>query len=227
VPPLSTRYAGHYAGPSPSLPLSLSLSLSLSLYLPPPRRYAAGLIVISVFSLSAFFLSFFLSPSPRRARAHGFLSVIFPPPGNYVGAADQTREEADAARRKSRFAYLNPRERASERAGKGGGRTRKKGAFGSGLPLRRRGEMENGEGACATTMGRVCTPENWPTQKKRPPSRHETKTTFEKKKESKGKRLIGGHALTTLGLVTLALIRKGSSRQLGDDTCVVCLLQGC
>jgi len=41
-------------------------------------------------------------------RARSFLSVIFLPPGNYVGAADQTREEADAALKKSRFAYLNP-----------------------------------------------------------------------------------------------------------------------
>jgi len=40
------------------------------------------------------------------------------------------------------------------------------------------------------------------------------KLLLRKKKESKGKRLIGGHALTTLGPVTLALIRKGSSRQL-------------
>jgi len=61
--------------------------------------------------ISAFFLSFFQLITASRLLApgeRGFLSVIFPPPGNYVGAADQTREETDAALKKSRFAYLNP-----------------------------------------------------------------------------------------------------------------------
>jgi len=82
--PTTPFYAGHYAA-FPS---------------------AAGLIVIS-----AFFLSFFQLITASRLltpRARSFLSVIFLPPGNYVGAADQTREEADAALKKSRFAYLNP-----------------------------------------------------------------------------------------------------------------------
>ena len=57
-----------------------------------------------------FFLIFFSTHHrvPLACSWRGFLSVIFPPPGNYVGAADQTREEADAALKKSRFAYLNP-----------------------------------------------------------------------------------------------------------------------
>lgn len=67
----------------------------------PPN--VVGLIVISAFFRSAFFLSFFQLITVSRSlapRARGFLSVIFPPPGNYVGAADQTREEADAALKK-------------------------------------------------------------------------------------------------------------------------------
>lgn len=101
---------------------------------------AAGLIVISVFFAQLFSYLFFQLITASRSlgpRACDFLSVIFPPPGNYVGAADQTREEADAALKKSRFAYLNPVRRIngergerrtikSERDGKMG---RKKGAF--------------------------------------------------------------------------------------------------
>lgn len=90
MPPLSIRYAGHYAASSLN---------------------AAGLIVISAFFARLFSYLFFQLITASRLlapRARGFLSVIFPPPGNYVGAADQTREEADAALKKSRFAYLNP-----------------------------------------------------------------------------------------------------------------------
>lgn len=73
---------------------------------------AAGLIVISVFSLSFFSYLFFQLITASRLlapRARDFLSVIFPPPGNYVGAADQTREEADAALKKKSLCIFKSR----------------------------------------------------------------------------------------------------------------------
>lgn len=68
---------------------------------------------------------------------------------------------------------------------------RKRVRFGAKLyPCNDGSEMENGvKGACATTMGRVCTPENWPTQKKWRLSQHETKTV-EKKKQKNSQREI-------------------------------------
>lgn len=76
--------------------------LSTMRYITQLSPSAAGLIVISAFFGLAFFLIFFfqlITASRLLApRARGFLSVIFPPPGNYVGAADQTREEAEARR---------------------------------------------------------------------------------------------------------------------------------
>lgn len=109
------------------------------------------------------------------------------------------------------------RERERER------RKAKRGAFRAKLPLRRLSEMENGEGACVTTMGRVCTPENWPTQKKQRLCLGMRQKLFRKKNSDrpKGEELIGGHALTTLPPRHAGACSKGvahlRTRQLRND----------
>lgn len=80
-------------------------------YVTSPRRDRSN-CDIGFFRSQLFFLSFFQLIAASRLlapRARGFLSVIFPPPGNYVGAADQTREEVDVARKKKSLCIFKSR----------------------------------------------------------------------------------------------------------------------
>lgn len=185
-----------------------------------PFPSAAGLIVISAFFARLFSYLFFqliTASCSLASRARGFLSVIFPPPGNYVGAADQTREEADAALKKSRFAYLNPVRRINgERR-----RTKRK------ERARREDRAKKGcvlsypcEDGTRQRTARARAPRQWAVFAHPKIGRRRknaaTIAAWDKnylgreKKQSKGKRLIGGHMLTTLNLVTLALTWKDS-----------------
>lgn len=71
-----------------------------------PFRHAVGYSctpVTSLIAISPFFLFQLFFPCSYLARpllVYRFLPVIFLPPGNYVGAVDQTREGAAVAKKK-------------------------------------------------------------------------------------------------------------------------------
>lgn len=215
-----------------------------------PFRHAVGyyappvtsLIAISPFFRSLCFLFFLIRArtSPGCLSSIVFCSVFSCHP--VIMWARWTKQGKEPRwRRKKSFCIFKSDRRARARSGelenggsRGGSRERE-GERGWSYP---RGEREKerkrdrGKGACATTMDRVCTPENWPAQKNRRLSRHEMIKKKEKKKRErkkktlldvkrKGERLIEGHALNVFNLVTLVRVFERVSRirtrQLGHE----------